>query len=203
MGDLPGREAQEAEDDVLDAGREEGIAARPDLLGLLADQIEDDREVVDAERPQCVLVLADLPQVLAVAVQAEDLAELAGLDELPQLLDAGVVEEQVARHDDEVALLRECAELLGLLGPERRRLLDEDVLPRRERAAREVEVGGDGRGDDDRVHRVVAEHLVEVPDGRAPAGSAPRVVLSCSRDASQIQVRRARSSKLRARFGPQ
>ena len=82
MGDLPGREAQEAEDDVLDAWREEGISARPDLLGLLADQIEDDREVVDAERPQCVLVLPDLPQVLAVAVQAEDLAELAGFDEL-------------------------------------------------------------------------------------------------------------------------
>ena len=76
-----------------------------------------------------------------------------------------MVEQEVAGHDHEVTLLSQCAELLGLLGPERRRLLDEDVLPRGERAVREVEVGGNGRGDDDRVHRVVGENLVEVLGG--------------------------------------
>ena len=43
-------------------------------------------------------------------------------------------------------------------------------LPADERAAREVEVGGDGRCDDDGVDRVVGEHLVEVARWCAPCG---------------------------------
>ena len=81
-----------------------------------------------------------------------------------ELPDAGVVEQEVAGHHHEVALLSQCAELLGLLGPERRRLSTRTCF-RRERAVREVEVGGNWRGDDDRVHRVVAENLVEVLGG--------------------------------------
>ena len=95
---LPGREAQVAEDDVLDALLEERLAARPDLGRLLAEQVEDDREVVDAEAPERVLVAPDRAEVLAVAVDVEDVAELARVDELLELRDARVVEEQVAGH---------------------------------------------------------------------------------------------------------
>src|SRR3712207_7894286 len=38
---------------------------------FLADEVEDDGEVVDAERPERVLVAADLSEVLAVPVQVE------------------------------------------------------------------------------------------------------------------------------------
>ncbi len=59
-------------------------------------------------------------------------------------------------------LLGERDELVHLVSLHRRRLLDEDVLPGRERASREVEVRGHGRRDDHGVELVVAQHLVEV-----------------------------------------
>ena len=88
---------------------------------------------MDAQRPERVLVVADDPEVLPVAVDAEHVAERAGVDELFQLLDAGVVEQQVARHADEVALGGEADELVHLIAAHRRRLLDEDVLAGLER----------------------------------------------------------------------
>src|SRR5215216_968440 len=91
------REAEVAEDDVLDAFVDERLAARPDLRRLLADQVQDHREVVDAERPERVLVLADLAEILTVAVDVEDLAQLAPRDQLAELRDGRVVQEQVAR----------------------------------------------------------------------------------------------------------
>ena len=102
VGDLAAREAQEAEDDVLDARVQERVPVRPGLRRLLADEVEDHREVVHAERPERVLVLADRAEVLAVAVDAEHVAEVAGVDELLQLAHARVVEQQVARHQHEV-----------------------------------------------------------------------------------------------------
>ena len=136
-------------------------------LGLLVDQVEDHREVVDAERPESVLVLADDPEVLPVAVDAEHVAELAGVDELLQLLHAGVVEQQMARHEHELALLGERDELLHLRRAHRRRLLDEDVLARLERLLRERVVCRHGRRDHDGLEVVVGEHLVEDAVNRA------------------------------------
>ena len=106
MRDLAGREAEEAEDDVLDARLQEVAAVRDGLGRLLAEQPEDHREVVDAERPERVLVRADDAEVLAVAVDAGDVAELAGVDELLHLAQARVVEEQVPGHEHEVPLAR-------------------------------------------------------------------------------------------------
>jgi hypothetical protein len=60
-----------------------------DLARLLADEVEDHREVVHAERPERVLVLADLAEVLPVAVDAEHVAERRRVDELLQLAHAG------------------------------------------------------------------------------------------------------------------
>jgi hypothetical protein len=47
--DLPRGEAEVAEDDVLDPGCEEVAAVRDCLDRVLADEVEDHREVVDAE----------------------------------------------------------------------------------------------------------------------------------------------------------
>src|SRR5581483_9604490 len=158
--DLAAREAEVAEDDVLDAGREEVAAVGDGERGVLVEQVEDHAQVVDAERPQCVLVRAHDPEVLAVSVDAEDLAELSGSDELLQLLHAGVVEQQVARHQHPVAGRGQPDELVHLRRAHRRRLLDEDVLPRLERLLRELVVRRYGRRDDDGVEPVVGEQLV-------------------------------------------
>src|SRR3954451_18852816 len=160
--DLPGGEAQVAEDDVLDALVEEGVAVRRRLDDLLLDQVEDDREVVDAERPERVLVLADLAEVLAVAVDDEHVAELPLVDQLLQLLHCRVVEQEVTRHEDERARLGEGDQLLHLGGLHRRRLLDEDVLAGRERRACKRVVRRHGGRDHDRVDLVRREQLVEV-----------------------------------------
>ena len=66
-------------------GAHVGLAARLDLVGLLAGQVQHDRDVVRAERPQRVLVRAQLAEVEAVGVDVVDLAELAGVGDLLQL----------------------------------------------------------------------------------------------------------------------
>ncbi len=164
---LPRREPEVAEDDVLDARLEEVAAERDRLDRVLVEEVEDDGEVVDAERPQRVLVRRITPEVLPVAVDAEDVAERASVDELPELLHARVVEQQVAGHEHELALLRERDELVDLRPGHRGRLLDEDVLSGLERELRQLVVGRHGRGDDDRVELGIRDHLLE---GFGPAG---------------------------------
>ena len=60
MGHDARGEAEVAEDDVLDAFVVEGLSwpMKPDRL--LADEVEDHREVVDAERPQSAFSSFDL-----------------------------------------------------------------------------------------------------------------------------------------------
>ena len=82
VGDAARREAEEAEDDVLDPLLQVVHPVRDRLARLLLEEPEDDGEVVDAERPQRVLVRADHAEVLAVAVDARDLAERPLVDEL-------------------------------------------------------------------------------------------------------------------------
>ena len=201
--DLPGREAEVAEDDILDAVLEEVAAQRDRDLRLLVEEIEDHREVVDAERPERVLVRANDPEVLAVAVDAKHVAELAGVDQLLQLLDAGVVEEQVARHQDEVAVGCDGDQLVHLGGPHRRRLLDQDVLARLERLLRELVVRGHRRGDHDCVERCRRRASPRSRDVACAAGSARRTPRAGLPSWSQTQASSPSSSKLRARFGPQ
>jgi hypothetical protein len=93
---------------------EERLASRPQLGGLLPDQVEDDGEIVDAERPERVLVLADLAEVLAIAVDVEDLTELSGVDQALQLLDGGVVQQEVTGEENEITFLGQCDELVRL-----------------------------------------------------------------------------------------
>ena len=59
VGDDPGGKAQVAEHNVLDAGGEEGVAARPCLRRLLVDQVED-HGLVDRRKEQVLLVAREL-----------------------------------------------------------------------------------------------------------------------------------------------
>ena len=120
-----------------------------------------------SERPQRVLVRSDATEVLPVPVHAEHVTELAVVDQLLELDDCRVVEQQMAGHEDEVALRRERDELVDLVALHRGRLLDEHVLAGLERPLREVVVRRHRSRDHDRVQRCVLEHLVE---GRRPAG---------------------------------
>src|SRR5919202_251481 len=55
-------------------GREVG-AGGDRLFGLLVEEVEDDRQVVDAERPERVLVRPDDAEVLAVPVDTQNLSQ--------------------------------------------------------------------------------------------------------------------------------
>src|SRR6476646_4788495 len=177
VGDLPGREAEEAEDDVFDALLQIVHHVRDRLAPLLAEEPEDHGEVVDAERPERVLVRADHAEVLTVPVDAGDLAQLAGFDELLHLPETRVVEKQMTGHQHEIPLLREGDELLHLLRAHRGRLLDKNVLASLERLLRELVVGRHRRRDRDRRDGVVGERVVE--RGRDPrVGIALGVVVA-------------------------
>jgi hypothetical protein len=73
-----------------------------------------------------------------------------------------VVEQEVAGHQDEPALLGESEELLCLARGLGLRLLDEDVLARAERLFGELEVRDDRGRDDDRVQLRVGQEILEV-----------------------------------------
>src|SRR3954471_14557024 len=159
--DLPAREAQIAEHDILDAFGEEVAPMRDGFGRLLVEEIENDRQVVHAQRPERVLVRADDAEVLPVAVDAQHVAELAVVDQLLQLAHAGVVEQQMARHEHEVALRRERDELVDLRPAHGRGLLDEHVLAGFERLLRKRIVRGHRRRDHDTLHLVRGEQLLE------------------------------------------
>ena len=99
------------------------------------------------------------------------------VDELLQLQHARVVEEQVAGHEHEVALLGERDELLHLGAAHRRRLLDEDVLAGLERLLRERVVRRHRRRDHDRVERRRSASRSSKSAGRPRARVAARELL--------------------------
>ena len=164
--DAPGREAEVAEDDILDAWLEEVTSERDGLDRVLVEEVQDHGQIVDTERPERVLVRSDAAEVLPIAVDAEDLSELSTLHELLQLLDARVIQEQVAGHEDEVTVVRDRHELVDLRARHRRGLLDEDVLAGLESELGERKVRRHRRGYHDRVERRIREHLLE---GLGPA----------------------------------
>ena len=160
--DLPAREAQEAEDDVLDAFVDRPAALCGHEVGILVEQVQDHAQVVHAERPERVLVAAHDPEVHAVAVDAAHVAELAGVDQLLELEHGGVVEQQVAGHQNEAACIGQRHELVHLSRSHGRRLLDEDVLACLERSLRERVVGRHRCRDHHCVELVVVQQVVEV-----------------------------------------
>ena len=189
MRNLSRGEPQIAEDDVLDSFVEEGVAVGRRLDDLLLDQVLDHGEVVDAERPERVFVLADLAEVLAVAVDDEHVAELPVVDQLLQLLDGWVIEQEMAGHEDEPAILGEADQLLHLDGPHCRGLLHEDVLAGLERRARERVMRRDGRRDHDGVDVGGGEQLVEVarhPGVGVPLCELGALLVACVAEPAEV-----------------
>ena len=161
MGGEARREAQVAEDNVLDPLAHVALADRARLDRLLAREAKHDRDVVRAERPQGVLVRPQLAQVQPVRVDVVDVAELARLGDLLQLLDARVVLEQVSDHQHPAGVARGVRNLLGLGRGLREGLLHEAVLARLEHACRQLGMARHVRGHDDRVEIGVGEQLVQ------------------------------------------
>ena len=189
--DHAGREADEAEHDVLDAGLQVALAARRHLAGTLAGQGQDQRQVVRREAPERVLVLAHLAEVLAVRVQVEHPAERAVLRQLLHLRERGWKRSRWPTISCRSCCVGERDQVGGVLDRQRQRLLDEQVLAGLEhlRADRMVR-GGAGR-DDDRVERVIGQQVVE-PVGeprarelRAKRARWPRRGRSTRRDRSR------------------
>ena len=156
------REAEVAEDDVLDPVAHVALADGTGLDGLLVRQSQHDRYVVCAERPQRVLVRPQLAEVEAVGVDVVDLAELTRVGDLLQLLNAGVVFEQVPHHQDPPRRPRRLRHLLGLCRRLGQRLFDEAVLPGLQDTRRELRMGRDVRRDHDSVELGILEQLVEL-----------------------------------------
>ena len=159
----PGRKAQEAEHDVLDALAYVGFAVGDRFQRLLAGQVQQHRDVVCAEAPECVLIRPQLAEVQAVAVDVVDaVAQLAGVEQLLELLHAGVILEQVADHQKPAAGAGGCQRALGVGHRLRERLLDKAVLARLQRALRKTSMGRHRRRDHDGVQTSVVEQLVEL-----------------------------------------
>src|SRR5262249_62322754 len=73
-------------------------AGGADLQRQVADQAQDDRDVVRGEAPQDVLLAANLPQIEAIGVNVLERAELAAADAAVQFDDFRGVFEEVAAH---------------------------------------------------------------------------------------------------------
>jgi hypothetical protein len=108
----------------------------------------------------------------------------------------------VADHQDLAAALRRVDRALGVLDRVSQRLLDQAVLAGVQDPLREWAVGGDRRGEDDRVERVVAEQVIDVGgeagglERRRPAGAgllgrvaAPRELAARDRGEVAREVR--------------
>src|SRR5215211_235911 len=161
VGDQPRLEAHQREHNVLHARLHVALADGGPVVGLLAREHEDHREVVGAEGPERVLVLAMLAEVEAVRVDVAQRAQFAGAHQRGQPFDARVVLEQMAHHEHAFRRARSLDDGLGLLLGLGKRLLHEAVLPRLECLDGEHGVGRHGRGDHQRVERVVAEQLLQ------------------------------------------
>ena len=139
------------------------------------------------------------PEVLAVAVDAEHVAELAPVDRAPSACwTPGWYRSKWPGMRTRSRSSASATSSSISCALHRRRLLDEYVLAGLERALRELVVRGHGRRDDDRVERLVGEHLVEATRSTAPADSAPRTRRPCPRpDRRARRARRGRRSSAR------
>ena len=205
MRDDPGGEAQVAEDHVLHARAHVGAPVRDALLGLLADQVQDHRDVVRAETPEGVLVGAQLAEVHAVAVDVVELAQLTAVDQLLQARHGGVVLEQVAHHQDPPRPLGRRDGAFGVGDGCREGLLHEAVLARlqhaRRRAPRGVGTGvasttASSSGSPSSSSR---SSLARAPGKLLRSFSAP----ARRRRTASVSSQPGSAAKLRARLGPQ
>ena len=199
-----GREAHEAEDDVLDRRAHVALAARLDLGRLLAEQVQQDGDVVRAERPQRVLVRAQLAEVEAVRVDVVQVAELAGVGDLLERRDGRVVLEQVADHQQPLARSAAATARSASATVVASGFSTKQCLPASSTRSASAAWVGTGVASTTASSVVVGEHLVEVAGVRAPGCCAPtRASASARASHSQATSQPGSAAKLRARFGPQ
>ena len=203
-----GREAQEAEHDVLDALAHVGLAARarprtaPRRRGAAAT------ETSCAPRLHSAFSSArSLPEVQAVAVDVVDVAELAGVGDLLELVDARVVLEQVADHQHACRPRRAASTARSASATDcASGFSTKQCLPASSTRTASVGVGGHRRGER-RPRRASgsASRSSRSPVKRVPREARRRARARASSSASQHQrsSRAGSAAKLRARFGPQ
>ena len=142
-----------------------GLPLAVDGDGRLAEQVEDDGDVVGGQVPRHVDVLLEEPEVEAPGADVLDLADVAGFHDLLDAVDGGGVDEGVPHHQGQLLLRGELDQLVPLLRGLGHRLLDEGVLPRLEALLRQLVVQVDRGGDDHGVHFLVADDLFEILRG--------------------------------------
>src|SRR3954454_3836684 len=168
-----------------------------------AEPVDHDREVVRREVADNRDVRLVDAQVHAARGAEEDLADLTSVEQVLDRVDGRRVDEGVARHEHEPALIRDLDELLGFLGGLRERLLDEDVLAGLEAALGERVVGRDRGDDEDRVDRVVVDDRLDLSgqvDARVTPGllgQSVRVLVTEGRDVNVLELER-RAQDVRA-----
>ena len=126
--------------------------------GLLVEQVEDHREVVDAERPERVLVACG--SCRGSGGSSRRRAPRRGRRSRPgaSRADRGVVEQQVARHQHEPSLLGQLARALPSRPRSSRAASRRSTcLPGLERALGELVMGRHRRRDHDRLELRVGE----------------------------------------------
>ena len=131
----------------------------PAEVGVGAEPVVHDRDVVSGEVPRRVHVEADRAKVRPHHRDIEDPTEVSGVDDLLHALNAGVVHEDVSDHKNARALVGQRLQLFTFSNGRRDRLLHKNVLVVFKRRLRDAVVCT-GRGcNDDRVDGVVLEHL--------------------------------------------
>src|SRR5690606_21560915 len=144
-------EEQVGDGDVGDVGRDVAAAGGTDLEGRLADEPEDDRDVVGGEAPQGVLLAPHLPEAEAVGVDVADPPQLPVVDEAFERGDGGVVLEHVPNHQHALAAPGGVDEPGAVVEGQGQGFLDEDVEAGGQRLRGDPEVRLGRRRDRDAV----------------------------------------------------
>ena len=90
-------------------------AGRDHRLGLLADDVVHDRQIVRREVPHHADVVLEQAEIHARRIEVVERPERAGVDDLANLPDRAAEEERVIHHDLQVLPVGQLDQLLGLL----------------------------------------------------------------------------------------
>ena len=107
-------EFQAAQGHVDHAGGEVALAVGLGGDRFLAQEVEDDGDVVRGKAPEDVLLGADQAHVEAIGIKVEKLPHLALLDQLAEFHDRGMVEEDMSDHQHGGAALGQGHQFLAL-----------------------------------------------------------------------------------------
>ncbi len=128
VGQLSISKTQSKEHRVLDARLQIGLPLRRHRHRHLAQQVQNDRNVVRSQAPHHVLVLADLAQVAPLGIQVIDLAQLTTVHQFLEVRDGRVIQEQMPHHEHQIALMGQAHQRLCIFYAQGNRLFHEHVF---------------------------------------------------------------------------